>query len=345
MNMHFSIPKKIKINSIFLGIICGGQGTRLKKINKNKPKIFTKITKNKNFFESFLKKKITKLNENIVFLTSDLDQKYKNRILNANKNFYIISEKKKLGTAGSLIKNIKYFKKDFILIFGDIFFEDDLRKIYNYHKKNKNDLTIHVHKKNNIFDVNLIELNNDYTFSKIIINKKGKHKQLMNLCLGGIYIFNKNIFNRAANFKHKNKLDLESDFLKNVLKKKKIKAGYYFSSKYLKDFGTPARLNLLKNYLCKKNKIKIKKRYYLNSDKNMLEGLAKINTKLQSVNKVRFNYVFTLTIYVKRLTLKKKFLIHKKIDSFFANNNVYLDFVKFSNSFHDKRKKLFTRVN
>jgi NDP-sugar pyrophosphorylase family protein len=330
MNMHFSIPKKIKKNSIFLGVICGGRGSRLKTINKAKPKLFTSISKNKNFFDFFLKKKLISLNENVTFLISDIAQKFQKKILEASKKFYLISEKKKIGTAGSLVKNIHYFKKNFILIFGDILFEEDLRKIFNYHRNNKNDVTIYVHKKSNIFDVNLLKLNNDYSFSNIIFNKKSKHKNLMNLCLGGIYVFNKNFFKNISNFKNKIKLDLESDFLKNSKNLKRFKIGYYLSNNYLNDFGTLDRLKDLKNYLKYKNK-KIKIKYHLTYDKTIISKLEQISKKLHSVRKVRFNYIFILTIFIKNGEKNTKLQVEKMIDSFFANRMLYVNNIEFSN--------------
>ena len=328
--MDFYIPKTIKKNSISIGVICGGAGKRLAKINKNKPKLFTTIKKKKNFYDLFLKQKLINTKLSTVFFTSDVKNE-QNSIVNV-KNFFLICEKKRIGTGGSLLRNLKYFKKNIIILYGDIFFEDDLIDILNHHKKNKNDITIHVHKKENISDVNLLKLNNNFSFKSIIFNKKKKYKNVINLCLGGIYIFNKNFL---LNFVKKNNLSSKNfDLEENLFKKrylKNYKIDYFFSSKYLKDFGTYERLLELKKYLKFKKFDKKIINYYFKFNEMSQFKLNKIRNDILNTNNFRFNYLFKLNLICDKISERDKFLFVKKIDSYLLKKFIYLDVINFIN--------------
>lgn len=327
--MSFYIPKKIKLNSIFTGIICGGIGSRLKALNKNIPKLFTTIIDKKNFYDFFIKKKIHNIkNKNTLFFF-DNNAIYRDKIIE-EKLFYLICEKKKLGTAGALVRNLKYFRSNFIIFYGDIFFEDDLRKIFNYHKLNNNDITIHVHKKKNIKDVNLISINQNNLIDKVIFNKSGKINKILNLCLGGIYVFKKKfLINFIKNNKKiiKNKIDLEKFLFKDPLIFKKSKIDYYLSKDYLTDFGTPKRLLELRNYLKYKKKKKKRIYLYLNLDLYLIQNLHKKLHILRKKNNERFNYIFILNITYFKFFDKLKII--KKIDSYLSKFELFVDEINF----------------
>ena len=59
----------------------------------------------------------------------------KNNILEQIK---IIKDKKKLGTGGALLSAFKHLDKEFLLIYGDIFTNMNLKKMYTFFKKKKN---------------------------------------------------------------------------------------------------------------------------------------------------------------------------------------------------------------
>ena len=124
-------------------ILCGGLGTRLKKIYKNTPKALIKFNKTPN-----LNKIINDLFKqgfsNVVLLTSFKHEIILN-IVKKNK-FYkkirIVRDKSYFGTGGALVGAKKFLNKNFIVILGDLFISFDYKKFYlNCIKKNKNQIS------------------------------------------------------------------------------------------------------------------------------------------------------------------------------------------------------------
>ena len=58
------------------------------------------------------------------------------------KNVVFISEKKPLGTAGSLKKILKKNFKNLILINGDLFFQTKFKKLISFHNNNSYEATV-----------------------------------------------------------------------------------------------------------------------------------------------------------------------------------------------------------
>ena len=101
-------------------IFCGGEGTRIKNLTKNCPKILIDIS-GKPFLYHLLK--IFKKNKikNIYLLTKYKSKQIENYIKNFKSfNFFILKDgNKKLGTGGSLKKNLKHLPDYFFLTYGD----------------------------------------------------------------------------------------------------------------------------------------------------------------------------------------------------------------------------------
>ena len=125
-------------------IFCGGLGQRLGKLTKKTPKPLIKID-NKPFLEYLINNLLRFGIRDIVLLChykNDLFEKFlKKQILkNHNLKIKIITEKKKLGTAGSLLNAKKFLNNFFYLLNGDTYFNInylDLKLEFKKVKKNK----------------------------------------------------------------------------------------------------------------------------------------------------------------------------------------------------------------
>ena len=102
----------------------------------------------------------------------------------------IISEKPGLGSGGSLIRNIKFLEKNFILIYLDIFFDINFSRFLN---KYKNENKIFSHKTSHKFDSDVIIVDKDNIIKKIC-TKNSKKKILSNISFSGIFFFKKKYF-------------------------------------------------------------------------------------------------------------------------------------------------------
>ena len=167
-----------------IAILIGGKGTRTKIISKSIPKPFLKLNK-----KSIIERQLDHLKsfKKIYLLSNNKIKKFNNGLL--RKNISIIEETKPLGNAGCLknLINFKGIKNDILIISGDLVFNIDIKKFYNFHKKNKSDVSFLVHPNDHIVDSDAIELNKINQLVKFH-KKPHKKKNIGNLCLSGIMI-------------------------------------------------------------------------------------------------------------------------------------------------------------
>ena len=131
-------------NNFACFILAGGRGERLKPLSNKIPKPLIKI-KNKSLIEIIILK-LSKINIMKFYISVNYK---KNLIINAlsqnkykNLNINFVSEKLKLGTAGSL-SLIKNTESENILIFNsDILTDLDITKLINFYQENNFDFLI-----------------------------------------------------------------------------------------------------------------------------------------------------------------------------------------------------------
>lgn len=212
-------------------ILAGGLGTRLANIVNDVPKPMAPIA-NKPFLEILLDYLCANNITKVIFATaykSEVIQKhFKEKYKNIDLSYAVANEP--LGSGGQAKDGLKISThEDVIIMNGDTFFEINLNKMMDFHKKNKSDFTMAVRKSENIKNSGSIYYNNE----KQIISFKEKKDVGAGLINGGIYIVKKNIFYNI----NKIKFSLEHDFLEKNINNYKIMA--YESNEYFIDIGTP----------------------------------------------------------------------------------------------------------
>ena len=220
----------LKKNSIPVVIMAGGKGSRLSPFTKVLPKPLIPIkgkTIISRIIENFILKGFTKffisINEKSKIIKSYFEEK------NFKRKISFIEEKKKLGTVGALSKLNITKEKNFVVTNCDTIIKYDFVKIYNFHVKNKNSLTMIAVKKKYFIPFGVIEQNN--MKKEFHLNEKPAFKYLIN---SGCYIINK----KAIKLIKKNKF-CDFDTLLKILKKKGEKIGIYqISEKKWQDIGT-----------------------------------------------------------------------------------------------------------
>ena len=118
-------------------ILCGGYGTRLKKIYKTIPKALIKINGQKNLQNIISNLKKDGIND-FLFLTnyqSEKIEKYLNEV--KLKDYKILKDKKFYGTGGALIGAYKNLNDDFVVIFSDLYMKINFKKFYINSRKKK----------------------------------------------------------------------------------------------------------------------------------------------------------------------------------------------------------------
>ena len=320
-----------------VAILIGGKGTRTKKISNKIPKSFLKIG-NKSIIKRQLEK--LKLCKRIFLLSNKKISKFNNSL--PYKNVIIIEENKPLGNAGCLKNLIKFkdLKEDILIISGDLVFNFNIRKFRNFHKKNKSDVTFLVHPNDHIVDSDALEINGKNQLIKFH-KKPHSKKDIGNLCLSGILIIKKKILNFIKDNKFQ---DFSKDILPKLIKNK-MKIYAYNTREYIKDAGTPKRINSIKKHL---NIIKytkgslnkkipaifldrdgvINKEYSSQHYQNPLEVIDGAFDAVKKINEKGFlSVIITNQSAVAKgvVTIDKVERDHKKLEYLFSTKGSYFD--------------------
>lgn len=211
-------------------IMAGGEGTRLKQFTNYFPKPlvpFEDTTATEyiiNCFKKYgFKKIIMSLNYKKNLIKSYLKE-------NKIKNVSFLNEKKPLGSAGSLSILKGKIKNNFFVINCDTLLSINLKKFYEFHKKNNYSLTLVAAHKSLDLLYGTCEIKKNGELNKI--KEKPKFDYLANV---GLYLFKPEILK----FIKKNSF-LEMDELIKRIKNKKKKIGVFpISEKNWVDTGSP----------------------------------------------------------------------------------------------------------
>ena len=125
-------------------IMAGGKGVRMRPLTNVIPKPLIPIGEKtilENIMDRFLE-----IGSNQFYLTvnykSEIIDYYLNSLNHPEYKIELVEETKPLGTAGGLYLLKEKINKTFFVSNCDIIIEEDYTEMYNYHKDNKNDLTI-----------------------------------------------------------------------------------------------------------------------------------------------------------------------------------------------------------
>lgn len=222
-------------------ILAGGKGTRLSELTSKIPKPMIKING-----KPLLQYQIELLKNNgvvdICIVINYLGNVIKKYFEDGKKFGVKISyyeEPAPLGTAGAIKRLAKGLKDDFLVLYGDILVNMNLRKLISFHKKKHSLGTLVVHPNNHPFDSDLLDLD-DKNYVKKIFSKPHSPELIYKNCVNAaIYVFSPII----SKYIPKNK---KSDFGKEVfpyvIAHASNKLSGYSTHEYIKDIGTIDRV-------------------------------------------------------------------------------------------------------
>ena len=226
-------------------ILCAGKGTRLMPLTENRPKPMIPIA-GKPILEHIINK-IENFVDNIYLVV-----KYKKEIIiNYFKNhpkITFIEQKEIDGTGYAVLMAKNHINDDFLVINGDVIFDDDLKDIMHY--KNAMALT---------------EVDNPENFGVVVLDDEDNIIELQekpknpksNLINAGIYKFEKNIFEILENLKPSERGEVElTDAIKELIQNGNIK-GIKLNG-YWNDIGRPWDLLDANKHLLKDIKTNIR---------------------------------------------------------------------------------------
>jgi len=152
-----------------------------------------------------------------------------------------IEEKIPLGTAGALFYLQDELTEDFLLVNGDIIFDINIDRMYQYHKSHGKLATILTHPNSHPYDSGII-LADEKGCVYRWLHKEEPRKWYCNRVNAGIHMLSPMIFQleNGTLFAAEKKLDLDRDVLKAIIPQGQLYV--YDSPEYVKDMGTPDRL-------------------------------------------------------------------------------------------------------
>jgi NDP-sugar pyrophosphorylase family protein len=169
-------------------ILAGGEGSRLRPFTTNIPKPLVPIG-DLPILEVVLRQLKYQGFTDIVLAVNRLAELImaffgKGEKLGLNISYSV--EDKMLGTAGpiALIDNLD---DNFLVLNGDLLSTINYRDLFDYHLKNKGDVTISTYKKDVKIDLGVLEVNNDSFVNYI---EKPTYSYTVSM---GIYVFNKSV--------------------------------------------------------------------------------------------------------------------------------------------------------
>jgi histidinol-phosphate phosphatase family protein len=229
-------------------ILAGGKGTRLKERLGDLPKPLVDICG-----VPLLERQILLLKSygfsNILLLVNYASNKII-EFCNQNDNWGLdiscIDDGKPLGTAGAVLKVYDLLEQEFLVMYGDTMLDVNLDRFYEYHKDSFSVATLFLHPNDHPSDSDLVETNDDGQVLGFYPYPHDPSKNFPNLVNAALYWIRKEGLLRWKD--NIEILDFGKDLFPMILKENHKIRGYN-SIEYIKDVGTPKRIDKVCNDL------------------------------------------------------------------------------------------------
>lgn len=225
-------------------ILCAGVGTRLKPLTDKCSKSMLDIN-GKPLLEytiDLLKKHgITEIAVNLYHNPESITKYFGDGSKLGVKIKYSLEEKLR-GTAGALANFRDFFDDTFVVIYGDVFSNLDLKDMIDFHKSHKGMITIALYKVDNPTECGIVEFEENGKISRFLEKPKAD-KIFTDLANAGIYIIEPQIFEYIP---EQEPCDFGKELFPWLLDKGVPIYGYPIEE-YLIDIGTVDKYNRLKD--------------------------------------------------------------------------------------------------
>lgn len=156
---------------------------------------------------------------------------------------YVVEETPR-GTAGALRDALHVLASQFLLLYGDTYLDIDLRRFFENHLVSGATATLFLHPNDHPYDSDLIELDRSGVVRGIHPYPHPEDLNLRNLVNAALYAMRNHNLNLVT--PETGKADIAKHMFPAMLAKGRQLRGY-ISSEYIKDMGTPDRLDMIEH--------------------------------------------------------------------------------------------------
>ena len=223
-------------------IAAGGKGTRLKSVNGSKPKALTVVGAEPIIINQMLKFIDFGCHDFILLLgygADEIIQEVNRFFRDSSVNISYFVENDALGNGGALLAELDALPEEFFYIYCDTYFSINIAKFESHYIDVKCDVLAFAHPNDHPSDSDLFVVDDD---SKVFEIKKHPHEKRTfpgNLVNAAFYLIRKSCLENI--YPANRKLDFVQDILPLVIKNHGNVYAYK-SIEYIKDMGTPVRL-------------------------------------------------------------------------------------------------------
>lgn len=249
-------------------------------------------------------------------------------------------EKHPLGTAGALYYLKDVLSEQFLLVYGDVLFDMDIRRLQQFHQEKNARCSLVVHTNAHPFDSDLVVLKEDGQVKELLKKNEKRDFYYHNCVNSGVFLLNREVISYIEEDK---KQDLEKDIIAKLIQTGCVYG--YKTTEYLKDMGTPERYQMVQDDLkcgivAKKNLSFQQKAVFLDRDGtiNQDRGLVAIPEdfvlyeevyeamKLLNGSEYLVIVITNQPVIARNLcSLEQLDEIHRKLETKLGLKNVYVD--------------------
>ncbi|MEO5814751.1 MAG: HAD-IIIA family hydrolase [Gemmatimonadaceae bacterium] len=220
-------------------ILVGGKGTRLGSVTSQLPKPLVPVNG-----KALLDRQLDQLHrygiDDVTLLASHLSEQVDAHV-EARTAFLprvrVHREDAPLGTAGGLHEIADELTDPFLLVYGDVLFDVDLRRLIAAHRAWSGLATLVVHPNDHPYDSDLVEVDADSRITAVHSKPHAAGRYFHNLVNAGMYVLSPRILDFIPQ-------GLPTDFGRDIFPATFARERLfgYATPEYIKDMGTPDRL-------------------------------------------------------------------------------------------------------
>ena len=229
-------------------ILAGGKGTRLAERLNGRPKSLVDIDGVPLLARQFAALREASVRDIVLLANHEIAQidAFCRETTFADFSISIIDDGEPRGTAGALLHAFDALAKRFIVIYGDTLFDVDLDRFWRAHVDAGASATLFLHPNDHPFDSDLVEIDDQHKILAFHPPPHGEDEWLPNRVNAALYVLEREAI--AFWCDAPTPSDIAGDLFPAMLQRGAAMHGYV-SFEYIKDIGTPKRLDVAVSHL------------------------------------------------------------------------------------------------